>query len=173
MSPYKQGMIAAAIAGTLTLGIANAQVSSAAAPSMPSPSAAAPVQQTPLPAATTAVPPPQSPSVTSPLQTPNAMQNPSASAPSGTATGTGTSALQNPNLATSPIQMPTSIPSKAETAPSAFDKLAASGSTFVTKEDADRLDGFDRAFSEADRDKDGKLTKEEFNAAWAIYTGRQ
>ena len=80
--------------------------------------------------------------------------------------------MQNPNLATSPIQMPTVVPSKAETAASAFDKLASSGSTFVTKEQADRLDGFDRAFSDADRDKDGKLSRDEFNAAWAIYTGR-
>jgi Ca2+-binding EF-hand superfamily protein len=37
----------------------------------------------------------------------------------------------------------------------------------VTKEQADRLDGFDRAFSDADRDKDGKLSKDEFNSAWA------
>jgi len=72
----------------------------------------------------------------------------------------------------SPIQMPTVVPSKAETAASAFDKLASSGSTFVTKEQADRLDGFDRAFSDADRDRDGKLSKDEFNSAWAIYTGR-
>jgi hypothetical protein len=80
--------------------------------------------------------------------------------------------MQNPNLATSPIQMPTVVPSKAETASSAFGKLATSGSTFVTKEQADRLEGFDRAFSDADRDKDGKLSRDEFNAAWAIYTGR-
>jgi len=80
--------------------------------------------------------------------------------------------MQNPSLSASPIQMPSAIPNKAETAPSAFDKLATSGSTFVTKQEADRLDGFDRAFSEADRDKDGKLTKDEFNLAWAIYTGR-
>ena len=80
--------------------------------------------------------------------------------------------MQNPNLASSPIQMPSVLPSRAETASSAFDKLAASGSTFVTKEEADKLDGFDRAFAEADRDKDGKLSKDEFNAAWAIYSGR-
>jgi hypothetical protein len=80
--------------------------------------------------------------------------------------------MQNPGLASSPIQMPSVLPNRAETAPSAFDKLATSGSTFVTKQETDRLDGFDRAFSEADRDRDGKLTKDEFNVAWAIYTGR-
>ena len=68
--------------------------------------------------------------------------------------------------------MPTTIPGKSETAPSAFQKLAASGATYVTKEQTDKLDGFDRAFSEADRDKDGKLTSDEFVVAWAIYTGK-
>ena len=65
-----------------------------------------------------------------------------------------------PSYSSSPIQMPTVIPSKSETAPSAFEKLAVSRSYFVSKEQADKLDGFDRAFSEADRDKDGKLTPE-------------
>ena len=80
--------------------------------------------------------------------------------------------MSNPALASSPIQMPSAIPSKAETAPSAFDKLATSGATFVTKEESGKLDGFDNAFSEADRDRDGKLNKDEFAVAWAIYTGR-
>jgi Ca2+-binding EF-hand superfamily protein len=80
--------------------------------------------------------------------------------------------MQNPNVASSPIQMPSVTPGKSETAMSAFDKLSQSGSTFVTKEQSDKLVGFDRAFSEADRDRDGKLSKEEFTTAWAIYTGR-
>ena len=84
----------------------------------------------------------------------------------------GSTAMQNPSLAASPIQMPSAVPNKAETAPSAFDKLATSGATSVSKQDTDKLVGFDRAFSEADRDKDGKLTKDEFNLAWALYTGR-
>jgi hypothetical protein len=42
----------------------------------------------------------------------------------------------------------------------------------VTKEESDKIVGFDRAFSEADRDRDGRLNKEEFATAWAIYTGR-
>ena len=50
--------------------------------------------------------------------------------------------------------MPSAIPSKSETAPSAFEKLATSRLGHVTKEEAAKLDGFDRAFSEADRDKD-------------------
>lgn len=74
-------------------------------------------------------------------------------------------------VSASPIQMPSVIPSKSETAPSAFGKLAMSRS-FVTKEDAGKLDGFARAFSDADRDKDGKLNPDEFAVAWAIYTGK-
>jgi hypothetical protein len=161
-------MIAAAVAGVLSLGVADAQVPAAAPTATPNPTIAAPAQQTPLPATATPAAPLQSPGVTSPLQAPSATSPGgfAAQAPSGTTT------MQNPNLAASPIQMPTVIPSKAETASSAFEKLAASGSTFVTKEQADRLDGFDRAFRDADRDKDGKLSKDEFNAAWAIYTGR-
>ena len=170
-SRHKYGMIAAAIAGMLSFG-AGAQAPSAAAPASPSPAAAAPVQQTPMPATTTPIAPVQSPAVTSPMQNPSATP-PSALAPTPSAgTGVGNTTMQNPGLAGSPIQMPTVIPNKAETASSAFEKLAPSGSTFVTKEQAGRLEGFDRAFSDADRDKDGKLSRDEFNAAWAIYTGR-
>lgn len=78
----------------------------------------------------------------------------------------------NPSYSSSPIQMPTMTPSKSETAPSAFGKLASSGAGYVTKEQAGKLDGFDRAFSEADRDKDNKLSADEFAVAWAIYTGK-
>ena len=67
---------------------------------------------------------------------------------------------------------PSAVPSRAETAASAFEKLAQSGSTFVTRNESDKIDGFDRAFTEADRDRDGKLSKDEFTTAWAIYTGR-
>ena len=67
--------------------------------------------------------------------------------------------------------MPGAIPSKSETVGSAFGKLSSS-QQYVTRDEAAKLDGFDRAFAEADRDKDGKLNLDEFAAAWAIYTGR-
>ena len=35
-----------------------------------------------------------------------------------------------------------------------------------------KLDGFDAAFTQADKNKDGKLDRDEFKAAWAIYTGK-
>jgi len=172
MSSSRQGMIVAAVAGLLAIGAASAQAPAAAPAPAPSPASAAPVPQT-TPPTPSAVAPLQTPGVASPVQNPNAMQSPGASTPqAASGTAAGTTRMQNPNLATSPIQMPTVVPSKAETAASAFDKLASSGSTFVTREQVDRLDGFDRAFSDADRDKDGRLSKDEFNAAWAIYTGR-
>ena len=62
-------------------------------------------------------------------------------------------------------------PSKSETAISAFEKLDAAHAGYVTKEQTAKLDAFDQVFVQADKDKDGKLNKEEFRAAWAIYTG--
>jgi hypothetical protein len=76
-----------------------------------------------------------------------------------------------PSYSTSPIQMPGTVPSKSETASSAFEKLSSS-QRYVTRDEVGKLDGFDRAFAEADRDKDDKLNQEEFAVAWAIYTGR-
>ena len=160
-SRHKHPMIIATVASAIALaGAVSAQTPSAAPPATPNPQSAAPVQQTPIPPAA-----------------PGATQNPSAAVPSPSGSSalkspSGATTMQNPGVASSPIQMPSAIPGRAETAPSAFDKLATSGSTFVTKQETDKLDGFDRAFSEADRDRDGKLTKDEFNVAWAIYTGR-
>jgi len=75
--------------------------------------------------------------------------------------------MANPNLSSSPIQMPGAVPSKSETMGSAFGKLSSS-QQYVTRDEAGKLDGFDRAFTEADRDKDGRLNQEEFATAWAI-----
>jgi hypothetical protein len=65
------------------------------------------------------------------------------------------------------------IPSKAELADAAFKKLDAGGKGYVSKEDVRELSGFDKSFELADRNKDGKLTPEEFGKAWANYTGRK
>jgi Ca2+-binding EF-hand superfamily protein len=62
-------------------------------------------------------------------------------------------------------------PNKSETAASAFEKLDAAHAGYVTKEQAAKLDGFDKVFTQADKDKDDKLSQEEFRAAWALYTG--
>ncbi len=70
-----------------------------------------------------------------------------------------------------PAQMSAMTPNKSETASSAFDKLDAAHAGYVTKEQAAKLDGFDKAFTQADKNKDGKLDRDEFNSAWATYTG--
>ena len=70
-----------------------------------------------------------------------------------------------------PTQMSAMTPNKSETASSAFEKLDAAHAGYVTKEQAAKLDGFDKAFTRADKNKDGKLDRDEFKAAWAIYTG--
>ena len=77
-----------------------------------------------------------------------------------------------PSYSSPATSMPATAPSKSETAPSAFQKLDASHTGFVTKEQAAKLDGFDKAFTQADKNKDGKLSQDEFNTAWAIYTGK-
>lgn len=66
-----------------------------------------------------------------------------------------------------PSQMSTTAPSKSDTAVSAFQKLDAAKAGYVTKEQAAKLNGFD--FTQADKNKDGKLDRDEFNAAWGTY----
>ena len=72
----------------------------------------------------------------------------------------------------SEMKMPSATPSKSESAASAFEKLDATHSGYVTKAQAAKLDGFDTAFAKADTNHDGKLSQSEFNVAWAAYTGR-
>ena len=78
---------------------------------------------------------------------------------------------QTPRSST-PTQMPAVTPNKSETAASAFEKLDTAHAGYVTKEQAAKLDGFDTAFTQADKKKDGKLDRDEFKEAWAIYTGK-
>ena len=77
---------------------------------------------------------------------------------------------QTPSSSTAK-QMPAMTPNKSETASSAFEKLDAAHAGYVTKEQAAKLDGFDKAFMQADMNKDGKLDRDEFKSAWATYTG--
>lgn len=65
------------------------------------------------------------------------------------------------------------IPSKAEMADSAFKKLDATHKGYVTLEDTKGLDGFDRAFRDADTDHSGKLDYGQFRKAWTQYSGYQ
>jgi len=113
----------------------------------------------------------QSATPSPPANPSSAIQSATPPPPANPIQSTAPTPMANPGLASSPIQMPGAIPSKSETLGSAFEKLSSSH-LYVTRDEAGKLDGFDRAFAEADRDKDGKLSQEEFAVAWAIYTGR-
>jgi hypothetical protein len=83
-----------------------------------------------------------------------------------------TTPAQSPTPKSStPAQMSPATPNKSETAMSAFQKLDAAHAGYVTKEQAAKLDGFDKSFMQADKNKDGKLDRDEFSAAWGIYSG--
>ena|SRR5260221_13794531 len=76
-------------------------------------------------------------------------------------------------LPTAPFSMPHVVPSKEETPDSAFAKLDSGKKGYLIPEDVSPLNGFDVPFRAADVTHNGKLTREEFDAAWSIYTGRR
>ncbi len=64
-------------------------------------------------------------------------------------------------------------PSKAQPPSTAFRRLDARGKGYVTKDDTAALPGFEKAFQDNDRNRDGKLTGDEFEKAWAEYSGNK
>ena len=143
-SHYKRNALVATVAGCFALaGLAVAQ-------SQP----AAPAEQ---PATSHPAMPAQQSKPATPAESQPAMSHPALPAQSQTS-------------GSNPSQMSTMGPSKSDTAVSAFQKLDAAKAGYVTKEQAVKLDGFD--FTQADKNKDGKLDRDEFNAAWVLYSGK-
>jgi len=68
-------------------------------------------------------------------------------------------------------ELPNVVPSKFEIAESAFSKLDRGQKGFVSKEDVQVLPDFKKLFPKVDADHDGKLSREEFKAAWYVYAG--
>jgi hypothetical protein len=109
--------------------------------------------------------------------TPPLASDPDGASADKAAPATGLSLRNEPmvsrsNLADAMAEKPI-IPSKAELPDAAFKKLDAGAKGYVSKDDVRELNGFDKAFLQADVNKDGKLSPGEFDRAWAYYTGRR
>ena len=61
------------------------------------------------------------------------------------------------------------VPSKAESVESAFRKLDPTRKGYVTKADAQVLEGFDTFFDKVDVKRTGKLNYAQFKKAWNLY----
>lgn len=69
------------------------------------------------------------------------------------------------------LAAPGTLPSRTDTSATAFRQLDRGGVGYVTRADTDRIPGF-VGFDNADTNRDGQLTAEEFNNAWRFYSGR-
>jgi hypothetical protein len=63
------------------------------------------------------------------------------------------------------------LPTRSDSAATAFRALDSSQRGYVTRADTDRVAGF-VGFDNADRNRDGQLSPEEFHDAWKFYAGQ-
>ncbi len=108
----------------------------------------------------------QSTTPQTPMTTPQTpMSTPSTAAP---ATAAQPPATTTAPAATTPAPTGSSamrVPSRSEPADSAFRSLDTANRGYLSKSDVQKLDGI--SFDAADTNKDGRLSKEEFERAWA------
>ena len=88
-------------------------------------------------------------------------------APSGSTAPSGVTSTPGAMKGSSADQV--SMPTKTDSASSAFNKLSTKHPGYVSSEDVAKLPGFD--FKSADKNNDGKLDQSEFNEAWTKYSG--
>jgi len=143
-----QSLSSGSTSGSVLQGAQRPGQPALAAPSTPSNTTATPTQgATPTPSASTPLPGQSSmPSQLPPLNS----------------TGVGTSALTG---------APVNVPTRSSTAVEAFSMLDRWQVGYVTRADTDRIPGF-VGFDNADTNRDGQLTKEEFANAWKSYSGQ-
>lgn len=137
-----QGLSSGSTGGSVLQGTARAGQPALTAPAPGTPQAA-----TPTPSASTPLP------GQSTLGTPLPPLNSS---------GVGGAALVAP---------PAGMPTRSSTAGEAFTMLDRAQLGFVTRADTDRIPGF-VGFDNADTNRDGQLTREEFANAWRSYSGQ-
>jgi len=143
-----QGLSAGSTSGTVSQGTMRPGQPALAAPSTPSTTATTPQAATPTPSAATPLPGQSAlPSQLPPLNS----------------TGVG----GQPAL----VAAPGSVPTRSSTAAEAFAALDRGGVGYVTRADTDRIPGF-VGFDNADTNRDGQLSKEEFANAWRYYSGQ-
>ena len=142
-----QSLSSGSNAGAVSQGTLRAGQPALAAPSG-QPATANPQRATPTPSASTPLPG-QS---TTPSQLPPL-----------NSTGVG---AQTPLTAA-----PGSVPTRSSSAGEAFTMLDRGQVGFVTRADTDRIPGF-VGFDNADTNRDGQLTKEEFSNAWRYFSGQ-
>ena len=63
------------------------------------------------------------------------------------------------------------IPSKSDSAATAFKTLDPTNRGYITKAEADKIPGF-MGFDNADTNRDGQLSYDEFTTAWKTYSGQ-
>ena len=111
--------------------------------------------------------------------TPSATPTPLAATPTPSAStplpGQSTMPQQLPPLSSSGVAAiaapPGNVPTRSSTAAEAFSMLDRGGVGYVTRADTDRIPGF-MGFDNADTNRDGQLSKEEFANMWRAYSGQ-
>ena len=69
------------------------------------------------------------------------------------------------------VSPPAGVPTRSSTAAEAFSMLDSAQLGFVTRAQADRIPGF-VGFDNADTNRDGQLSREEFAIAWRSFSGQ-